>query len=149
MEEKYIEFLKKCELYNKDVFDYIEYRTTYVDYRQKGSMDFVGCYPIIQDGIVKDIWLCVPKIVDDISVSINIHEYIHLLRVYSFLGKKFIESENEEVMPVLYEFAFLNEVGNIDYLDKYKKAILAGDDENLKRIITHSDSTDKVLKKTK
>ena len=42
MEEKYIEFLKKCELYNKDVFDYIEYRTTYVDYRQKGSMDFVG-----------------------------------------------------------------------------------------------------------
>lgn len=123
MKKKYIDFLKKCELYNQEVFDYIEYRTTYVDYREKGSMNFVGCYPIIEDGIVKDIWYCVPKIVDDISISINIHEYVHLLRVYRSLGKEFIESEYEELLPVMYEFAFLEDIGNTEYLNKYKEDI--------------------------
>ena len=125
MEEKFIEFLKKSELYNEEVLDYIEYRTTHVDYKEKGAMDFVGCYPILEDGMVKDIWLCVPNMVDDISISINIHEYVHLLRVYKSLGKKFEESE--------YEFAFLENVGNTEYLEKYKEDIK--DDEVLKVLV--------------
>ena len=133
MEEKFIEFLKKSELYNEEVLDYIEYRTTHVDYKEKGAMDFVGCYPILEDGIVKDIWLCVPNMVDDISISINIHEYVHLLRVYKSLGKKFEESEYEELLPVMYEFAFLEDVGNTEYLEKYKEDIK--DDEVLKVLV--------------
>lgn len=133
MEEKFIEFLKKSELYNEDVLDYIEYRTTYVDYKEKGAMDFVGCYPILEDGMVKDIRLCVPNMVDDVSVSINIHEYVHLLRIYKSLGKKFVESEYEELLPIMYEFAFLEDVGNTEYLEKYKEDIK--DDEVLKVLV--------------
>lgn len=133
MEEKFIDFLKKSELYNEEVLDYIKYRTTRVDYKQEGAMDFVGCFPIIEHGIVKDIWLCVPNIVDDISASINVHEYVHLLRIYRSLGKEFKESEYEELLPVMYEFAFLEDIGNTEYLNKYKEDIK--DDKVLKILV--------------
>lgn len=127
MEEKFINFLKETELYNEEVLEYIKYRTTHVNYKQEGAMDFVGCFPIIEDDIVTDIWLCVPNIVDDISASINVHEYVHLLRVYKSLGKEFIESEYEELLPVMYEFAFLESIGNTEYLNKYKEDIKKDD----------------------
>ncbi len=149
MEEKFINFLKKSELYNEEVLDYIKYRTTRVDYRQDGSGDFIGCFPIVIDGLVQDIWLCVPKMVDDISVSINIHEYVHLLRAYKSLGKRPVDNEYSELLPIMYEFAYLKDVGNQEYLEKYKQNILDDGYEYLKDLVNYLDSGDKVLRKSK
>ena len=83
MYEIYIEFLKKYNLYDKEVFDFIKDKTVYVDYMNTDSENFIGVYPIVdKDNIVRDLRMCVPNIVDDISISMNIHEYVHLIKMY-------------------------------------------------------------------
>ena len=148
MYEKFIDFLKHYGLYNQEVFDFIKDKTRYVDYNKEEARDFIGCFPKMENDIVKDIRLCVPKIVDDVTVSINIHEYVHLLKIYSYLNKEYKESKYEEVLPTAYELLYLRN-NDFDYLKLYKEYIMSGDDEYLKYLVTFFDSTDKILRKNK
>ncbi len=119
MQDKFIKFLKDTEIYNEEVLNYIKPKTVLLDHSEE-SFSFYGCYPILDDNnILKDIRLCIPKITDDITVSINIHEYVHLLRLYKYLNKEYIESEYEELLPVMYELSYLKSVNNKDYIDRY------------------------------
>ena len=89
MRNKFIKFLKDTEIYNEEVFEYIKPKTVYLDHSEEAT-HFYGVFPIVDDNnIIKDIKLCVPKIKDDITVSINIHEYVHLLMVYRDLNKEY------------------------------------------------------------
>ena len=120
MDEKYIEFLKNYGLYDEKVLNFIESTTKRLDYSDI-ALNFFGCYPIINDdGILIGIRMCVPYIKDDITRSINIHEYIHLLELYRQLNKKYVESNMKELLPVFYEFVYLNSLHNRDYLEYYK-----------------------------
>ncbi|MBR2678809.1 MAG: hypothetical protein IKE63_05275 [Bacilli bacterium] len=148
MYEKFIDFLKHYGLYNQEVFDFIKDKTRYVDYNKEEARDFIGCFPKMENDVVKDIRLCVPKIVDDVTVSINIHEYVHLLKIYSYLNKEYKESKYEEVLPTAYELLYLRN-NDFDYLKLYKEYIMSGDDEYLKYLVTFFDSTDKILRKNK
>lgn len=148
MYKKFIDFLKHYGLYNQEVFNFIKDKTRYVDYDKEEARDFIGCFPKMENDIVKDIRLCVPKIVDDVTVSINIHEYVHLLKIYSYLNKEYKESKYEEVLPTAYEFLYLRN-NDFDYLKLYKEYIMSGDDEYLKYLVTFFDSTDKILRKNK
>lgn len=148
MYEKFVDFLKCYGLYNQEVLDFIKNKTLYIDYKNVEAREYMGCFPIIKNGVVKDIRLCVPKIVDDVTVSINIHEYVHLTKVYSHLNKEYKESKYEDVLPTAYEFLYLRNT-DLDYLKLYKEYILSGDDEYLKYLVTFFDSTDKLLRKNK
>jgi len=120
MYEIYIEFLKKYNLYDKEVFDFIKDKTVYVDYMNTDSEDFIGVYPIVdEDNIVRDLRMCVPTIVDDISISMNIHEYVHLIKMYSNLNKEYVEDKYKELLPVMYELLFLKSINFNDYIDIY------------------------------
>ena len=128
MKEKYIEFLKEYGLYDEKIFNYIESRTIYVDYLDDESIEFIGCYPIVENDILTEVKLCVPRIVDDISLSMNIPEYIHLYNIYSNIGSKYIPDEYEEFLPVMYELEFLINSGDKEYLDYYVQCIRDRDD---------------------
>ena len=120
MYEIYIEFLKKYNLYDKEVFDFIKDKTVYVDYMNTDSENFIGVYPIVdKDNIVRDLRMCVPTIVDDISISMNIHEYVHLIKMYSNLNKEYVEDKYKELLPVMYELLFLKSINFDEYIDIY------------------------------
>lgn len=134
MEEKFINFLKETEIYNEELFKYIKPKTVYLDHSEE-AIPFYGVFPIVDDNnIIKDIKLCVPKIKDDITVSINIHEYVHLLMVYRDLNKEYKESDYDELLPVMYEFYYLKD-NDPEYLEAYKEKISKSDNKILKRFI--------------
>ncbi|MBQ6546724.1 MAG: hypothetical protein IJL74_01850 [Bacilli bacterium] len=126
MYQKYIGFLKEYNLYDEEVLDYIKDKIIYIDYKKESFKEFVGCYPMIDNGIVKDIRLCIPKITDDISIAINIHEYVHLLKMHKYLDKEYVFKKDEEVLPVFYEMLFLvnNQTKETDeYIEFYRTYI--------------------------
>lgn len=134
-EQKFIDFLKEFGIYNEQAFKYMKTIKKQVNYKEEDTMSFIGCYPIMENNTVKDIRICVPKMIDDISVSINIHEYVHFLNMYNNLNKEYVFKNTEEVLPVLYEFVFLSKCTDIetkDYLSFYKEYIKQKDDEGLK-----------------
>ncbi len=134
MRNKFIKFLKDTEIYNEEVFEYIKPKTVYLDHSEEAT-HFYGVFPIVDDNnIIKDIKLCVPKIKDDITVSINIHEYVHLLLLYRNLNKEYKESDYDELLPVMYEFYYLKD-NDPEYLEAYKKKISKSNNKLLKKYI--------------
>ena len=123
MEEKFINFLKETELYNEEVLEYIKPNTVKVDYSPE-AIDFIGCFPVTdENNKLRAIRMCVPKMIDDITVAINIHEYVHLLMIYRSLNKEYEEPKDAELMPVYYELAYLKENNLDDYLNYYLEHI--------------------------
>ena len=51
MEEEFINFLKKHNLYKEEIFEFIKPRTFYIDNLDDYSMSFVGCYPKVEKNI--------------------------------------------------------------------------------------------------
>ena len=118
MEEKYINFLKKYDLYREDIFEYMKDKTKYIDYRLDESKRFYGVFTNIENGIIKDIRVMVPYIVDDTSISIRIHEYIHVLKIYDYLNKEYVFTDYEDLLPVFYELVYAKENNNYDYINE-------------------------------
>ena len=118
MEEKYINFLKKYDLYREDIFEYMKDKTKYIDYRLDESKRFYGVFTNIENGIIKDIRVMVPYIVDDTSISIRIHEYIHVLKLYDYLNKEYVFTDYEDLLPVFYELVYAKENNNYDYINE-------------------------------
>ena len=118
MKDKYINFLKKYNLYREDIFEYMKDRTKYIDYRQDGSDGYIGVYPNLVNGIIKDIKMRVPRLIDDHSIAITIHEYIHLLKMFDYIGKEYVFSDYEDLLPTFYELVFAKENNDIDYINE-------------------------------
>ena len=118
MEEKYINFLKKYDLYREDIFEYMKDKTKYIDYRLDESKRFYGVFTNIENGIIKDIRVMVPYLVDDTSISIRIHEYIHVLKLYDYLNKEYVFTDYEDLLPVFYELVYAKENNNYDYINE-------------------------------
>ncbi len=119
MKDKFVKFLEDTDLYNERALNYIKPKTVCLDHSEEG-FSFYGCFPILDDNNkVMDIRLCVPKMEDDITVAINIHEYIHLLKVYNNLNKEYVSDSYEELVPVMYELAYLNRVDSNEQVAEY------------------------------
>lgn len=105
--EKYINFLKKHNLYNENILNYMKLYSTYFDYREEEKRDFIGCF-YMQDkkNRINKIKAFVPHIDSDITVLINIHEYIHLFILYHHIGKRYQRDKDEEILPMFYELLY-------------------------------------------
>ena len=57
----------------------------------------------------------VPHIIDNHSIAITIHEYIHLLKMFDYIGKEYVFSDYEDLLPTFYELVFAKENNDIDY----------------------------------
>ena len=134
MYEKFIEFLKKYNLYDEEILNYISTRMIIVDYNHPDAKEMIGCFYKANHDIVTDFRLCVPKMVDDITVSINIHEYVHLLNMYKYLGREYQEDKYFEVLPVFFELIYLNDT-NPEYLEERKEYIRKSKYTSLKKMI--------------
>ena len=103
----FIDFFKKHNLYEEKMFDYIRRNSTLFDYRNEEQRIFIGCFYICnKQNILQKIKLCVPIIDSQITTLINIHEYLHAIELYNKIGKKYQNSDTEEVLPMLYELLY-------------------------------------------
>ena len=116
---EYLNFLKTHNLYGKEAFHYIQSNALYIDYRDKDSRDFIGCFYIYENNYLTKIRLCVPYIYDEKTVLINIHEYVHAYLLYSKLHTKYKIGKEKEVIPMLYEKLYMLEHPSKE-LEKYE-----------------------------
>jgi len=121
--KKFIDFLQKYNLLDKESFIFISNRTTNIDYNNLEERDTIGCYcKINEKETLKDFKVTVPKIIDERTVIINIHEYIHALILYKMLNKKYEIGIEKEVLPLMYEKIYVIENEEISFV-KYERAL--------------------------
>ncbi len=129
---KFIEFLKKHGIYDKEIVDYFMANSTKFDYRIEEDRTFIGVYYVIKNNILDKIKVVVPYLNDDKTVLINIHEYVHLYKYYNKLGKLCHIGKDKEVLPIFYEKLFVKENPTkelIDYHNNLNESINNSKDE--------------------
>lgn len=80
-----------------DAIYYLTNHSTIFDTNLEKGMDFYGCYPYVENDILQEINICVPKIKNLTTMKINIHEYKHGIDLYPYLGKPYIEQDYESI----------------------------------------------------
>lgn len=120
MYQKFISFFKSHQLYDEEMFRYFQNNSLLFDYRMEEYIDFIGCFYAFDKKILKSIKLVVPYIMDDKTILINIHEYIHAILFYQRLGKGCEVGLDREILPMLYEKIYLLENPSQE-LEKYEQ----------------------------
>lgn len=129
---KFIDFLKKHGIYEKEIVDYFMSNSTRFDYRVEEDRAFIGVYYVIKNNILDKIKVVVPYFNDDKTVLINIHEYVHLYKCYNKLGKICHIGRDKEVLPIFYEKLFVKENPTkelIDYHNNLNESIYNNKEE--------------------
>lgn len=128
-----IDFFKRHNLYNEEMFDYFSRNSSMIDYEDKEQRLFIGCfYTFGKDKRLKDIHLNVPYVYNDITMLVSIHEFIHAIILYKNINKKVNIGIDKEVLPMLYEKIYINENNNpilIEYEKKLNKLINPKEDK--------------------
>ena len=136
---KIIDFFKKHNLYEKEMFDYLQKNSIMLDYRDPDARAFIGTFYVLDaKRKLTRIILYLPYVYDEKTALINIHEITHGIENYQKLGKRFEKDITIETLPLLYEKIYIQETGD-EELVKYGKflddSIREKDDkENLKYI---------------
>lgn len=108
--EKFLSFLQRHNLYTKESFTFISNYTINIDYNNEEEREFIGCYYTKNEsGVITDFKIYVPNIIDNNTVLINIHEYVHALILYLHLNQKYEIGLEKEVLPLLYEKMYVLE----------------------------------------
>lgn len=130
---EFINFFKKHNLYDEKIFNYIKENITLIDYRDEENRQFIGCYYVLnKKEILTKIKIFVPYIDSPITTLINIHEYIHAITLYQYLGKKFKAKKDIEILPLLYEKLYILENPTPElkeYVVKINKSIEENNEE--------------------
>lgn len=129
--QEIIDFFKRHNLYEKKMFDYLQNHTDMIDSRDEDANDFIGFgYITDKNNILQRFRLCIPFAIDNKTMLISVHEIVHGIVGYKYLGKKFEPSIYIETLPIFYERIYINEMNDPDlyeygqYLDN-----LIGDSE--------------------
>ena len=118
-----IDFFKKHNLYEEKMFDYLQEKSTMIDYQNPDERVFIGCYYALdKKSKLKEIILYLPYVYDEKTKLINIHEITHGIEHYQKLGKKFKTDIAIETLPLLYEKIYIREA-NSEELSKYGKSL--------------------------
>lgn len=121
-----IDFFKRHNMYNDVMFNYLQDNTIMIDYNYEENRDFIGCFHIMKNGRLKKISLVTPYPVSKITTLINIHEITHGIELYKYLNKKFKLDKSCEVLPMLYERIYVNEINSsklLEYANNLDKKI--------------------------
>lgn len=124
---EFIDFFKKHNLYDQEMFDYLNEDKIIIDYRELERRSEIRCYHQIINNTLNKVWVCVPVICDYKTLLINIYIYMHAIQLYKQLGKKIKPQTTNQSIAMLYEKLYLEENPNtelkeyISVLDNYTK----------------------------
>ena len=108
----FINFFKKHGIYNENIFKHINDNKVIFDYLDEERNYQIGYHPIIKEGILTDVIVYVPFINNQKTLLINIYVYMHAIQLCKYLGKKINLNNNTEVLSMLYERIYVNEINN-------------------------------------
>ena len=143
--DKFIDFITRHNLYESKSFIEISNKTKNINYNNEESRDFIGCFYKVENEIITDFNVCVPQIIDEQTLLINIHEYVHALIIYNSLGKKEDIGLEKEVLPMMYEEMYVvesDEISTKKYLIQQKEMI---NEMNSEEYIIGSQIKDKII----
>lgn len=121
--EKYLNFLKKHNIYNEKLINYIRENTIFIDYSNEEYRSYISTVPVVEkDKRLKTIKSILPYINNDITISININEYVKALIYYQKLRKYFNIGEEIEILPLFYEKLFIKE-NETEELKQYREEL--------------------------
>ena len=156
-----IDFFKRHNLYDKEMFDYFSNNTTMIDYKDPDQRMFIGTLYILNYNkkLIK-IHLNLPYVYDNITMLISIHELIHGILLYKKLNKRIELKLDNEALAMLYEKIYVNEINTpeiiaysnyldncIDEKDKEYFFGLSIRDELIKNYNYDINKMDKLVKK--
>lgn len=87
------DFFREQNLYSEEFFDFIKGKVKVLP--SNTDKDWFGCFPMIDNYVLKDIRILVPEIKRETDLLINIHEYYHALELFNELGTIY-EAKTEE-----------------------------------------------------
>lgn len=87
------DFLKEQNLYKEEFFDFMKGKIKVVP--SDTPLEWFGCFPIVKNGILKDIRMLVPEIKSQKNMLVNIHEYVHGLELFDELETIYVERKDE------------------------------------------------------
>lgn len=148
MNKRVIDFYKNLGFEEKRMFNYLDQHILYVDCENGKS--FIGCYPFIEDTILKKINLILPKGESLEDIVMCVHELGHFFSFYPYLNKSVAIDESCEIFPIAMERLFIesssdNEI--IDWFNHYQydlinKALENEKEENVIGFLNHWDYID-------
>ena len=83
------DFFKLEKIYSEEFFDFIKNKSKILP--SETDLSWFGCFPVLENGILKDIKLLVPEIKTEKNLLVNIHEYTHAFQLYKQLGCEYVE----------------------------------------------------------
>ena len=146
MYEQIIEFFKKYNLYEENMFKYIYSKTNYVDYYNEMENFLIGCYIKVKSNRIIDFKLYLPYLIDKKTMLITVHELTHAIETYYQLGNKYQESNTKEVLPIIIEHLFVLE-SNDHELEQFERFLddIEPTEENIPYVLA-LNLKDKLLK---
>ena len=91
--ERVKEFFREKNIYNEQFFEYMKNRVYTFPYDI--SLDWFGCFPILDGDIIIDLRVVVPKIVTEKNLLVNLHEFYHAYELYCELGNVYVEKKEQ------------------------------------------------------
>lgn len=95
------DFFREQNLYTEEFFDFVKTKVTVPESNVK--KEWYGCYPMIEQGMLTDMRLLVPKIQNEKDLLINIKIYAYSLELYKYLNQPYkhrgnlLEEKSQEV----------------------------------------------------
>jgi len=114
-----IDFFKRHNLYEKEMFDYFSSNSTMIDYQDEEQRMFIGTFYGVNKKNNKLVYihLNIPYVYDDKTMLISIHEIVHAILFYKKINKKIKLDISYEALPMLYESIYINENNNNKLLE--------------------------------
>lgn len=81
------DFFRQQNLYSEEFFDFMKGKVKVLP--SGTNKVWFGCFPLINNDILRDIRLLVPEIKNERDLLINIHEYYHAIELFNELGIKY------------------------------------------------------------
>lgn len=141
--EKYINFLKKHNIYKKEVLMYIREFVIYFDYHNENERSYpTSTLPVIdKQKKVIGVQTILPLISDDITTILNIQEYIKASIYYNQIGTIMKKEPNHQIamiLQILYTKLYISE-HQTEELKKLEKSINEDEREECKVALYLSD----------
>lgn len=111
---KIVEFFKKHNLYDREMFGYLYSECQFVDYYDHDVNFMVGCPPKTNKytNKIEGFSLVLPYAWDERTILVSIHELAHAIYWYKKMGQKYNKAKDEievELFPMLVERTYVEE----------------------------------------
>lgn len=124
MYSKYLRFLHKHKLYDKNIFEYINNHSVIINYNKIYEFNSFGCSVVVDEhGRLVEVIPVIPLLKNDKMVVISIFTYVQAMMLIPNIGRKYDERYYNKVIPIVFLELYIYENNSI-YLSNFEKQII-------------------------